>query len=458
MKPSIICVLSIILNFSTLSAQDIAPVSDLFVNVDYSIFKNRDKTNYLEIYYGIYPGMLHYKTMPDDKIQGGIFISTKILTDDGSTIVNGTTFPIQISETDTTDAWFRYPMVTQAGFNLAPGDYQLSIIVSDSLNSARVDSTLIPFSLEDVGTELTMSDIQLAKKITPSTKTGDLFFKNSLEVIPIPTLVFGLATTPVLFHYAEIYNIKPGTRYKLKTSLLNMAGEPVKETSQFRVFKNATGIIVGTTPVTSYPTGKYVLRCEIQTKLGKTLLLSDKKLNILNPHIKNQKSESAAAILAQLQNATEQELRDEFEVAKYVASEADKNMFKTITDANIMREFLSEFWPRAKSPTAETADEIIGRKVYLRRVEVANEQFSIFSKKGWKTDRGRVFIVYGPPSDIQRNPAQDNEIASQTWTYFDIEGGVVFVFLDESGYSEYRLVHSTKRGELADSRWQDKSR
>jgi hypothetical protein len=44
----------------------------------------------------------------------------------------------------------------------------------------------------------------------------------------------------------------------------------------------------------------------------------------------------------------------------------------------------------------------------------------------------------------------------EIWHYNDLEGGVLFVFADLTGFSEYRLLHSTKRGELQDDSWQQR--
>ena len=45
------------------------------------------------------------------------------------------------------------------------------------------------------------------------------------------------------------------------------------------------------------------------------------------------------------------------------------------------------------------------------------------SKIGWKTDRGRIFILYGEPSEIERFPNQMDTKPYEIWHYNDIEGG-----------------------------------
>ena len=74
-------------------------------------------------------------------------------------------------------------------------------------------------------------------------------------------------------------------------------------------------------------------------------------------------------------------------------------------------------------------------------------------KEGWQTDRGRVYMIYGEPSEIERFPNETNTKPYEIWHYNEIEGGVVFIFGDITGFNDYQLLHSTKRGEIRDDYW-----
>ena len=77
-------------------------------------------------------------------------------------------------------------------------------------------------------------------------------------------------------------------------------------------------------------------------------------------------------------------------------------------------------------------------------------------RDGWKTDRGRVYVLYAEPDEVQRFPSSENAKPYEKWNYNQIESGVLFVFIDLTGYGDYTLVHSTKRGELQDESWQQR--
>ncbi|UCH65583.1 MAG: GWxTD domain-containing protein, partial [Ignavibacterium sp.] len=66
----------------------------------------------------------------------------------------------------------------------------------------------------------------------------------------------------------------------------------------------------------------------------------------------------------------------------------------------------------------------------------------------------RVYLIYGEPSEIDRYPNQTDSRPYEIWSYQDIEGGVIFIFADLTGFSDYLLIHSTKRGELRDDSWE----
>ena len=96
------------------------------------------------------------------------------------------------------------------------------------------------------------------------------------------------------------------------------------------------------------------------------------------------------------------------------------------------------------------------RSEFLRRVALANERYPRFGKEGWRTDRGRVLIVYGEPDQIDRHPSESEGKPYETWQYYQLEGGVEFDFLDRNGFGNYELVNSTKRGEIRDDDWQSR--
>ena len=112
---------------------------------------------------------------------------------------------------------------------------------------------------------------------------------------------------------------------------------------------------------------------------------------------------------------------------------------------------LLEFW-RKRDTTPETPQNEF-RDNYLKLVNTANKEFSGF-RDGYKSDRGRILLVYGVPDEIERFPLNMEHKEHHIWKFFSIQGGVIFIFVDKQGFGNLELVHSTARGELNDPDWE----
>ncbi len=95
-----------------------------------------------------------------------------------------------------------------------------------------------------------------------------------------------------------------------------------------------------------------------------------------------------------------------------------------------------EFW-KEKDPTPGTPENEFYEE-HLRRFEFANERFRTSFSPGWKTDRGRVYITYGPPDQIENNPYDSDRDSAEIWYYTNL--GRRFVFVDKTGFGDYQLI------------------
>jgi GWxTD domain-containing protein len=128
--------------------------------------------------------------------------------------------------------------------------------------------------------------------------------------------------------------------------------------------------------------------------------------------------------------------RDFYETAGLIMTGVEKDIFHHLPDAASRREFIQDFW-RKRDPDPETPENEF-REEFLQRIEYANAHFDE-GRPGWKTDRGRIFIYFGPPDRIERRPMLNNvEIkAYQIWIYYRYNFGVEF--LDRRGDGSYTM-------------------
>ncbi len=147
----------------------------------------------------------------------------------------------------------------------------------------------------------------------------------------------------------------------------------------------------------------------------------------------------------------EEECDDLFLKSKIIATFNEIDQYEKLDSLSSKREFLFQFWNKRDDIPATSVNEF--KRVFLSRIEVANERFRTISSSGYKTDRGRIYTRLGDPDEIDRFPNETNSKPYEIWYYHQIEGGVYFVFGDYTGFSYYELLHSTMRGELYDPNW-----
>jgi GWxTD domain-containing protein len=87
----------------------------------------------------------------------------------------------------------------------------------------------------------------------------------------------------------------------------------------------------------------------------------------------------------------------------YIIEDRERAAFQSLrTDAG-RDHFIEQFWQR-RNPTPGTPENEF-KKEHYRRIAYANGHFAWRSVPGWKTDRGRIYIVFGPPDEIEFHPS-----------------------------------------------------
>ncbi len=134
----------------------------------------------------------------------------------------------------------------------------------------------------------------------------------------------------------------------------------------------------------------------------------------------------------------------------WIITPEEKTAFKTLQNDEQRDEFIEAFWQR-RDPTPDTYENEFKEEHYTR-IAYANQHFGAHDL-GWKTDRGRIYIVYGPPDRVTDYSAQDSHPVMQdsqnyaglpieTWSYRYLEGvgmDVAIDFVDVCSCGDYRM-------------------
>ena len=131
----------------------------------------------------------------------------------------------------------------------------------------------------------------------------------------------------------------------------------------------------------------------------------------------------------------------------YIIADEERAAFQRLTTDEERVKFIEQFWLR-RDPTPGTAKNEFKEEHY-RRIAYANEHFWKSGRPGWRTDRGHMYIVYGPPDELESHPrAAQRLYATEVWLYWHIEGigdNLSFTFIDRTGTGDYHLAPGKAR-------------
>jgi len=406
--------------------------------VDYTGFKNIKNTNetYQEIYIALSNSQLSYFKKGAKYLAGiNILILVKDLEDNQVARSEWES----ISEIDSLQQAERQVAFEIAGFLLPPGKYNMEIDVTD-LNSKTSGTYNQPMSVIDLSeNKLQLSEIEFSQSIK-RTENINKFVKNNLEILPHPARVYG-SGSPFMYFYSEIYNLNPDSDgYSKEYSIIDDQNNVVKFSEKDYVASSINSIWVEKINLLPYVSSKYLLRLKIIDKKTGNTELRESEFWLNNPN--------KLVSFAQMDDTDIEEFRAQI---YYLV---DKNELKLYDQLNRKAkvEYINNFW-KNRSPEF--------KKEHLQRFYIAQQRFSSKGTPAWKSDQGRIYITYGPPDEIEREPASINSKAYEIWIYESLkkQAQVIFVFGDLAIFGNYQLLHSNikspDRMEIYNPKWRE---
>ncbi|MBI4726518.1 GWxTD domain-containing protein [candidate division TA06 bacterium] len=334
--------------------------------------------------------------------------------------------------------------------NLNPGDYSLKFMVSD-LNGGNI-GTLdreinVPFL--NPGNP-SISQIQVASDIyLDSAKTR--FTKGKLQIKPHPSREFGEAYGN-LYYYFEVYRPVLDTigKGRFVQISLNSTSQPVINNIANNDITERNGQIIQTGGVNldSFPDGLYILKARLKDGAGKLLAYSQAGIKI------NRKSLTEITGVGDKLEEEIQALLKEggeyFYEIGYIAASREVEQLKKLDESG-KKEFLRRFWNSRDADPATPENEALLE--HARRYKSADIKFGEKNRGGMKgslTDRGRLYIKYGIPNEVESKTMQGQFRPVEIWRYYN---GNKFVFVDKSSFGRFQLMYSKSKDERTDPTW-----
>ncbi len=273
---------------------------------------------------------------------------------------------------------------------LSPGKYNLTILVRD-LNSQRTGEKESLISITDL------------KQSSPISISTVIFKRNShlkmWEGSPYPTYKKG--DTVLLFF--EIYTFEPREKLIYYYEIKNVEKTDTIFNPQFL---NIVYIKIPTDDLKSGEKGMILNIEDIHKEL---------RFVLKEPFFIKDYNKRVATLI-------------------YIAEPDELKKLKKAEEEDRNR-LWKEFWDM-RDPTPGT-DRNEAEEEHFERVEYANKHFSC-GIEGWRTDRGRIYIKYGKPDEIESHPFEINQPPYEIWYYYSKKQR--FVFVDKHGFGDYILV------------------
>jgi GWxTD domain-containing protein len=313
-----------------------------------------------------------------------------------------------------------------------PGAYSLDVVVTDLANGRRGTASR-PLVIE---LPRGLSDLEVANTLVPATEGSENpLRKGGVIVFPAADGLFDLPGEGRVYLYAEIYDLGGRTVW-LQSRLRSAAGDLLfaRPWSSLGIPEGvqSAGVLDSLDLGAARASGLHYVELSIVPEGGDTLLVSKPIMIARDIQVQGQ----ADSLLA----AAGDRFLDQF---RLLLSPEQQTMYDGLIDDEARARYYDDYWSSREADRPAFEDN-------CRQ----SSQFSTAFRQGWRTDRGRVWIIFGPPEDIERNPFSIEGFPYEIWYYYET-GNDIFVFMDREGSGNYMQIYSTVEGEVSYPDWEE---
>jgi GWxTD domain-containing protein len=334
----------------------------------------------------------------------GTLVGEKSWTED----VKGLSFDESVTPT-------AYALVVRS-FSQRAGRYMITGMIRDLESRAVKKTSRICFVPDFAKTPVAMSDIMLVSRIT---------YKGVKKSI-LPNVSPNLGNIAEAFYaFAELYNRAAADSMRIEARAYDNKGVIRLAVDTVQYVTVGVNEVIVRMEHGKLPLGDYVLVLRaypVEVPHGQP---SGFVAEISRPFIIRWKGMPRA--LKDLDLAIEQ--------LQYIGKDSELEDFKSAKTLEEKQQKFIEFWkrrdPNPNTPRNEKMEE------FYARVDYANKHFSHY-REGWRTDMGLVYVILGPPSNVERHPFEIDSKPYEVWAYYDLN--YQYVFVDQSGFGDYRLI------------------
>jgi GWxTD domain-containing protein len=426
--------------------------------LSYAIFNTPDKKPYIETYLVVNGKTLTHAPMEDGKFQG--MLEVQILFKDGESIVNFDKYELLAPMVKDTSKAFPNLLDVQR-YSLPQGTYTLELTLKDPNSNEEPVVSLDEFEISFPESKLHFSDIELLHSYSKAKGEG-VMDKSGFNLTPFVFNFYADVVSELSF-YAELYNSQQllgGDQFLLYYYIRPM--EVDKKLDQYFFMKKMesqpVNILLNTVDISQLPSGNYFLILEARNRNNVLLAKKETYFQRYNP---NAEFNLTGMLVINPENSFAGEITSKDSLVQYIdylypiSSDAQKSYAKSLMkegDVLTLQRYFLNFWVERNEEDPQGA-----WMEYKTRVDQTNHDFRALRIKGYKTDRGRVYLQYGKPNAIARSYNEPGGYPYEIWHYYEMQGqrDKKFVFYTKDiATNDFQLIHSNAIGEINNYRWQ----
>ncbi len=437
----------------SLSLHTVSQANINFV-LDHVSFYSVGEKPYLELYLSINGNSISYAEVKPDLFQANIEVT--YLIEKGEKVENFKKFQLNSPEYTLED--FKPDLMDLKRIPLENGDYTLSVIIKDLIKGNIVEKKVSIPTINYTEDKISFSQIQLADSYS-ATEEESVFAKNGLEIIPNIAHAYG-SDKSLLTFYTEIYNadksLAADEAYLLEYKVTKENAEEVVADLRGikRLKANSTTPFIQVFDLKDLASDYYTLTINAINRNNEIISSTSTNFFRSNPKFNNYSAIDASNTFAH--SITDKDELTEYIKTLYPISSSDELQFAynqlEDSDLEFMQKFFYNFWKvrNELEPEAEWIN-------YYEKVLLVDKEFGYGNIKGYQTERGRVYLQYGPPNSIQDVPYDRDTYPYSIWQYYHLQGFTNRRFIFYSPSMEmlgYEVLHSNVRGEVNNPGWE----
>jgi GWxTD domain-containing protein len=338
-------------------------------------------------------------------------------------------------------------------FAVAPGRYTLSVRVHDSLTGSNFEASreVVGFGSTPMTSDLMLTPALRVADPTDTVPRGGEWRHGSLVLVATPFVRVAPAA-PQLYYMLEAYSAKRDTA-TISVEVLTEAGASLTRTKPRLLEVDSGGsILSGGLNLGGVPQGTYRLR--VYATLGGRDTTEEAGFAVRQPEIA-QGVAIARSDDDYFANLTEKQLDSMAAPLMYIAETGEMAVYKSDLSPQAKVRFLVGFWAK-RDPTPGQPGNV-ARDEYYERIGFIDRAFRDPGRgttPGWRTDRGRIYLKYGPPDDKWERPQEGNTPPLEVWRYTKTRNRY-FIFADRGRIGLFSLAHSDEVKEPGRPDWQE---